>query len=187
MRDRRGSPGQTGGVRGVGVRWRVGVAVTVVVVGLAACGGGSGGDGNPGALFPDRPNQYREDQERALGDAARLSGYTTTVTGVTYDGGEVTVSVRVENRDDEAQPMFATDWSLVSPGGHTFEPVSSTLPSTGEVGDEPVAGDVVFRVDATAAEAEGDFYVLYKPDALDAAQGVWSFTVPDAAASVSAP
>ena len=159
-----------------------------LVLGLAACGGGSGDDGNPGELFPDRPNQYREDQERALGDAARLSGYTTTVTGVTYDGaGEVTVSVRVENRDEEPQPMFGTDWSLVTPGGHTYEPSSSTLPSTGEVGDTPVTGDVVFRVDATEAEAEGDFYVLYKPDALDAAQGVWSFTVTDVDTPVSAP
>ena len=36
----------------------------------------------------------RQDQERALGEAARLSGYTTTVESVAYDGdGTVTVSV----------------------------------------------------------------------------------------------
>lgn len=175
-------------MRGDGVRRVAPVLVTVVLaIALAACGGGST-DGNPGALFPDRPNQYREDQERALGDAARLSGYTTTVESVAYDGaGEVTVSVRVENRDDELQPMSSTDWRLVSPGGHTYDAVSSTLPATGQVDDTPVVGDVVFRVDPLPAEAQGDFYVLYKPDALDAAQGVWSFTVPDAEAPAEAP
>lgn len=160
------------------------VAAGFVVLG--ACGGST--DGNPGELFPDRPNQYREDQERALGDDARLSGYTTTVTGVDYDGaGEVTVSVRVENRDDEPQSVSAGHWRLVSPGGHTYEPAGSTLPVQGEVGDTPVTGNVVFRVDAVATESQGDFYVLYKPEALDAAQGVWSFAVPDATAPASAP
>ncbi|HPB67840.1 MAG TPA: hypothetical protein PKU74_02885 [Candidatus Omnitrophota bacterium] len=75
----------------------------------------------------------------------------------------------------------------MSPGNHTYEPVASTLPATGQVESIPVSGDVVFRVDAVAAEAQGDFYVLYKPDALDAAQGVWSFTVPDAEAPAEAP
>ena len=167
-------------------RAAVAVAVAVLALVLGGCGGST--DGNPGELFPDRPNQYREDQERALGDAALLSGYTTTVTGVTYDGaGEVTVSVRIENRDDEPQTLSSTDWRLVSPGGHTYDPSSSTLPATGEVGDTPVTGDVVFRVDAVATEAQGDFYVLYNPDALDAAQCVWSFTVPDVTESTSAP
>ena len=47
----------------------VGVALVVAV----ACGGGGsdGADHNPGELFPDRANQYREDQEHAIGDATR--------------------------------------------------------------------------------------------------------------------
>lgn len=162
------------------------VLALVLLVVVGACGGST--DGNPGELFPDRPNQYREDQERSFGDVARLSGYTTTVTGVAYDGaGEVTVSVRVENRDDEPQPVASGDWRLVSPGGHTYEASSSTLPIQSEVGDTPVTGDVVFRVDPLPAEAQGDFYVLYKPDNLDAAQGVWSFTVPDVDTPVEVP
>ena len=152
---------------------------------LAACGGGPGGGGspNPGELFPDRANQYREDQERAVGDAARLSGYTTTVTAVSYDGdGTVTVSVRVENRDDDPQPVSGRDWRLVSPDVTTYEPVSSTLPA-GEVGATPVTGEVVFEVDPQ--DGPGDFYVEYKPDALDAARGVWRLTVPDVGAPAS--
>jgi hypothetical protein len=156
------------------------VGVTLVMVVAAACGGGGseGADHNPGELFPDRANQYREDQERAIGEAARLSGYTTTVTGARYDGdGTVTVSVRIENRDDEPQPMYSTDWQLVSPDVTSYDPVSSTLPSTGEVADEAVTGDVVFEVDAL--DATGDFYIVYKPDGLDAARGIWQFQVPD--------
>ena len=158
------------------------------MLGVAACGGGStdGGEPNPGELFPDRANQFREDQERALGEAARLSGYTTTVESVAYDGdGTVTVSVRIENRDDEPQPMFSTDWQLVAPDGATYDRVSSTLSATGEVDDEPVTGDVVFEVDVL--DATGDFYVVYKPDALDAARGIWQLQVPDGSAPAEAP
>ena len=165
------------------------LVVVAVLLAAAACGGGGGaggGEPNPGELFPERANQFREDQERALGEAARLSGYTTTVEAVAYDGdGTVTVSVRIENRDDEPQPMFSTDWQLVSPDVTTYEPVSSTLPSTGEVGDEPVTGDVVFEVDVL--DATGDFYVVYKPDRLDAARGIWQFPVPDGSAPAEVP
>lgn len=164
-----------------------GAIALLLAAALAACGGGST-DGNPGELFPDRPNQYREDQERALGDAARLSGYTTTVESVAYDGaGEVTVSVRIENRDDEPQPLSFSDWHLVTPGGHVYDATSSTLPATGQIESTPVTGDVVFRVDPRPDEVEGDFYVLYKPEALDAAQGVWSFSVADVDTPVEAP
>lgn len=167
----------------------VGTLLGAALLGATACGGGDstgGGEPNPGELFADRANQYREDQERVLGEAARLSGYTTTVESVAYDGdGTVTVSVRVENRDDEPQPMFSTDWQLVSPDVTSYDPLSSTLPSTGQVDDEPVTGDVVFEVDAL--EATGDFYVVYKPDRLDAARGIWQFPVPDGSAPAEAP
>lgn len=144
---------------------------------LAGCGGGAAAGHNPGELFPDRSNQYREDQEREIGDAALLSGYTTTVTDAVYEGdGVVTISVRIENRDDEPQDMRAGDWQLVSPGGNVYDPDRSTLPTTGKVGDEPVTGDVGFLVDEL--EVTGDFYIIYKPDALDAARGIWQLTNP---------
>ena len=122
------------------MRRLVGVAVLVVLA--AACGGGGGAQGNPGELFPDRPNQYREDQEREIGDTALLSGYTTTVTDASYDAGAgtVTVSVRIENRDDE-----------------------------------PVTGELTFVVDDL--EPRGDYYIVYKPEDLDAARGIWQLTV----------
>ena len=152
--------------------------VVLVVVAASACGGGGpAAEPNPGELFPDRANQYREDQERAIGDPALLSGYTTTVLDARYQGGGVvTASVKVENRDDSPQSMFASDWQLVSPDGHVYDPDRSTLPTTGEVGNQPVTGDVTFLVDEQAVT--GDFFIVYKPDALDAARGIWQLTVP---------
>lgn len=154
------------------------VAAAVIGAGLlAGCGGDAAAGHNPGELFPDRANQFREDQEREIGEAALLSGYTTTVTDAVYEGdGVVTISVRIENRDDEPQDMRAGDWQLVSPGGNVYDPDRSTLPATGEVGDEPVTGDVGFLVDEL--EVTGDFYIIYKPDALDAARGIWQLTNP---------
>ena len=73
----------------------------------------------------------------------------------------------------------------MSPDGTTYEATSSTLPSTGEVADEPVTGEVVFEVDPL--EATGDFYVVYKPDNLDAARGIWQLQVPDGAEPAETP
>ena len=46
-------------------RW---VGCLVLAVCAAACGGNDDSNHNPGALYPDRANQYREDQERRIGD-----------------------------------------------------------------------------------------------------------------------
>jgi hypothetical protein len=153
-------------------------ALAVLVLG-AGCGGGNDdplAQPNPGELFPDRANQFREDQERAIGDPAMLSGYTTTVTDAFYKGdGIVTVEVRIENRDDEPQEVSSGDWQLVTPDDHVYDPERSTLPAFGEVAGEPVTGNVGFLVDELGVV--GDFYIVYKPDGLDAARGIWSFTV----------
>ena len=61
----------------------------------------------------------------------------------------------------------------------------ATLSATGEVDEEPVTCDVVFEVDVL--DATGDFYVVYKPDRLDAAKGIWQLQVPDGSAPAEAP
>jgi hypothetical protein len=63
----------------------------------------------------------------------------------------------------------------VDPEGTTHEVESSTLVGSdgGAVEleqDEQVEGEVTFVVDPGLT---GDFYVIYKPEGLDAAQGVW--------------
>lgn len=145
---------------------------------------GSGDDPNPGELFPDRPDTQSEDQEREIGDSARLSGYTTTVDSAEFvqsvsdfeDAGYVRIGVTVVNRDDSAQPYNLFDWVLQTPGGQVLDPALVTVPTldSGDlVGGGEVTGDVYFEV----GDQTGEFFIVYKPDAFDAARGVWSVTV----------
>jgi hypothetical protein len=91
------------------------------------------------------------------------------------DVESVVARVEVLNRDGEPQPASGGDWMLVDPEGSTHEVESSTLvEGDGRAvelqQDEQVEGEVTFVVDAGLT---GDFYVIYKPEGLDAARGVW--------------
>ncbi|MBM3658699.1 MAG: DUF4352 domain-containing protein [Actinobacteria bacterium] len=145
----------------------------VLLVALAAaCGGGN--DGNPGALYPDRANQYREDQERRIGGSVMLGGFTTTVTDVEVVGQTVTVSVEITNRNDEPQRIDATQWTLVNPRIQTLDPSSADFPLTELPGGETVNAEVSFTLDPGET---GDVYIQYKPKILDAARGIWRYRV----------
>jgi hypothetical protein len=148
----------------------------LLVASAAACGGDGGGDHNPGALFPDRANQYREDQERDIGGSAMLGGYTATVTDAQLVEGERTIQVDVDitNRDKGSQRVDATHWTLVDPQGHTIEASGTTMPWGDLAGGATVTGSVMFTVDP---EEAGDYYIQYKPETLDAARGIWQLTV----------
>jgi hypothetical protein len=190
-----------GGVTGRRSGRVVGGAAVVLLglfVLLTGCGSGNddpGAQPNPGELFPDRANQYEEDQEREVGDPAMLSGYTTSVVDVEVttdipadlvdlgldaeDVESVVARVQVANRDDEPQPASGSDWTLVDPEGSVHEVESSTLLASGDgplevQPDEQVDGEVTFVVDAGLT---GDFYLQYKPDGLDAARGIWRLQV----------
>lgn len=135
-------------------------------------------------LFPGRADAQKEDQERNIGDSAKLSGYTATVTAAGFqqtisdfeDEGYVVVEVTIENRDDSAQPYNLFDWRLQTPNGQVIDPgftTADTLESGDLVGGGSVSGKVVFEV----GDTKGDYYIIYKPDAFDAARGIWSVTV----------
>jgi hypothetical protein len=92
----------------------------------------------------------------------------------------VVARVEVTNRDGEPQPASSRDWTLVDPDGTVHEAETSSL--VGEDGgmlqvgpDETVDAQVTFVVDPGLT---GDFYVQYKPEALDAARGIWRMQVP---------
>lgn len=154
---------------------RLGVAVLAGALLLVGCGDDGGSDHNPGALFPERANQYAEDQEREIGAAARLGGYTTTVTGATVDGvGTVRVEVEVTNRDEGPQRVDGTQWTLVNPRVQTLEATGADFRSTELAGGETVRATVTFTVDP---EEPGTYYIQYKPEALDAARGIWALEV----------
>jgi len=149
-------------------------------------------DPNPGALFPDRPVVGDEDQEREVGDAARLSGYTALVEGIedvaTADSVDpigpdenallIRVSVRITKRDDsgnlpEVRPY---DWKLQTSSGDIID---VTIPDDApqalqttqlDIGDS-VEGQVFFETYDV-----GPFHVIYTPDTFEEARGVWEHT-----------
>lgn len=154
--------------------WRRGrwLACVLLVALGAACGGD--GNGNPGARYPDRANQYREDQERRIGESAMIGGFTTTVTDVRLDDGSIRVSVEITNRNRDPQRIDSTQWTLVNPRIQTIEATSADFPRTELPGGEIVTAEVSFAVDP---DETGDYYVQYKPKVLDAARGIWRYTV----------
>lgn len=187
-------------------RFMIPLALVLLVVVISAAGAGGGGDddeptavdagvdaggsgeeapeepeaGKAGSLYPDRPDQQGEDQEVAVGESVRLSGYTATVTGAAYstqeftDTGIVTVNVRIENRDDTAQAYNTFDWKIQTPNGQVLDPsfvADNSLGSGDLVGGGSVEGDVGFEVEP------GTYYIIYKPDAFDGARGIWQITV----------
>lgn len=147
--------------------------VLLVALG-AACGGG--GNGNPGELYPGRANQYREDQERRIGESVRIGGYTTTVTDVRLVDGSVRVSFEITNRDEDPQRIDATQWTLVNPRVQTLEATSADFPLTELPGGKTVTAEVSFAIDP---DETGDYYIQYKPEILDAARGIWRYRVGD--------
>lgn len=154
-----------------------------------ATGGGSattaaaaGNDGDA-QLFAGRPDSQREDQERNIGDSAKLSGYTATVVSAGFqqsvsdfeEDGYIVVDVTIENRDDKAQSYNYFDWKLQTPEGQVIDGAFVTIDHLGSgdlVNGGKVSGKVVFEVGAT----KGDFFIIYKPDAYDAARGIWKVT-----------
>jgi hypothetical protein len=143
----------------------------------AACGSAEGGAGqNPGALYPDRANQYREDQERRIGEPVMIGGYTATVTEAGFDSESTSIRVDLEitNRDQEPQRVDATQWTLVNPRVQTLEAATATFLTTELAGGATTAAVVWFAVDP---EETGEYYIQYKPEVLDAARGIWQVTV----------
>ncbi len=156
---------------------------TATPAGDSADGGGDAGGGEV-VLFPGRLDAQGEDQERNIGEEARLSGYTAVVNSAEFvqtvsdfeDAGYVKINVTVTNRDDAAQPYNLFDWRIQTPGGTVQDAgfvSAATLGSGDLVSGGTVTGDIYFEVGAET----GDFFVVYKPDPFDAARGVWKVTV----------
>jgi hypothetical protein len=144
---------------------------------IAACGSAEDGTGpNPGELYPDRANQYREDQEREIGEPVMIGGYTATVTDAGFDseGTSIRVELEITNRDQEPQRIDATQWTLVNPRVQTLEAVTATFPTTELAAGATTAAVAWFAVDPREA---GAYYIQYKPEVLDAARGIWRVTV----------
>ncbi len=86
----------------------------------------------------------------------------------------VRVNVEITNRDQDAQRVDSTHWTLVNPRVQTLEATAATFPTTELAADGTVTATVSFAVDRGET---GDYYIQYKPEALDAARGIWQLTV----------
>lgn len=137
------------------------------------------------AIDPANPDAQKEDQNVALGESVRLSGYTTVVTSAEFQptvsefetDGYLVVDVTIANRDAEAQPYNYFDFKLQTPKGQVIDPTVSSIEGALNAGDlikgGTVSGKIVWEVGAT----KGDFFVIYKPDPFDAARGLWKVTL----------
>lgn len=146
---------------------------------------GDGDDPNPGQLYPNRIDTQQEDQERLVGQAARLSGYTALVSSASFvptassfeSAGYIKTTVTIWNRDSSSQPFNLFDWRLQTPGGQVIDPGFVTPPMLGSgdlVAGGTVTGDVYFEIGAE----RGTFFIIYKPDPFDAARGIWGVGAP---------
>jgi hypothetical protein len=163
----------------IGPMWSQGrwIACVLLTVLSAACGSADDGAGqNPGVLYPDRANQYREDQERRIGEPVMIGGYTATVTEADFDSESASIRVGLEitNRDQKPQRVDATQWTLVNPRVQTLEAARATFLTTELAGGATTAAVVWFTVDSRET---GAYYIQYKPELLDAARGIWRVTV----------
>lgn len=179
-------------------RFIIPIALVVLIVIASAAGGGDKAKdkateavegaaqevATPDTVASGRADSQKEDQEVAIGQSAKLSGYTATVQKAGFqqslsefeDNGYLVADVTIANRDDKSQPYNVFDWKLQTPNGQVIDP---TITSTDQLGSGDlvkggsVSGKVIFEI----AGGKGDFYVIYKPDPFDAARGIWKVTV----------
>ena len=135
-------------------------------------------------LFPGRPDAQSKDQERNIGASAMLGGYTATVTSATWKqdldvvstDGYILANVSVINRNSDSQSYSDSDWRVQTPSGSvvdsTIDTNSGALNSGDLIKGGTASGEIAFDV----GSAKGNYYLLYKPKALDASRGVWRIT-----------
>jgi uncharacterized protein DUF4352 len=142
---------------------------------------------NSGRLFgKGRPDRKGEDQERNHGEIVRIAGFSTTVVSAGFeqsagefeDAGYLKATVKICNRNTDAQSYSYVDWRLQTPAGQVMDPTIVSVPTlalgpTDLVKGGEVSGDVYFEIDGQ----KGDFYLIYKPELFDASRGIWKVTV----------
>lgn len=134
---------------------------------------------------PDRPDAQDEDQVAQMGGSVQLSGYTATVTAAVFQqsisqfesSGYIVADVTVVNRDEKAQPYNLFDWKIQTPNGQVLDPEFTSLEDALGSGDLVKGGTATGKVVFEVGGVKGDFFVIYKPDAFDAARGVWKVSV----------
>jgi hypothetical protein len=130
-------------------------------------------------LYPDRADIQPDDHEAVVGAAVRMSGYTATLDEAFMNElileDQLTLRITIANRDDGAQPYGPLDWKVQTDDGRTLTPslnVRDDVLLAGEL--EP--GDAATGT-ITYDLPPGDYYVVFRPDILNEARGVWRIEV----------
>lgn len=139
----------------------------------------------PEPVDPSNPDAQKEDQNAAIGESVKLSGYTTAVTAASFRGeisefedeGYLVADVSISNRDDKAQPYNYFDFKLQTPTGQVLDPTFATIDGLLQSGDLIKGGSVAGKIVWEVGAAKGDFFIIYKPDPFDAARGLWKVTL----------
>lgn len=175
------------------------VAATTAVVSAVIIAAAVNSTGDPGTATSPTPSASvaqtpglqpsvapgSADQQVAIGQSATVGGVSATVTAANFQqsldetraDGYLVVDVTYANMSGQAKQFNSLDWKARSPTGNTIgsEQVGTDGQLTsGELTDGgTVAGKVTFKVGAE----KGDFKVIWKPDAVDPARGVWTTPV----------
>lgn len=137
-------------------------------------------------LYPERPDRKREDQERKPGkDFVSISGYRAAVAALKFypaisefeRDGYVVATVFIGNIDPAGQSYNLFDWSLQTPTGRVMSPTISTVDDALTAGALIKGGHTTGQVVFDVGNERGRFYLLYQPDILQSARGVWGVDV----------
>ncbi len=142
----------------------------------------------PAGLFAGRPDAQREDQERNTGESAAIDGLEGTVKTASFqqslsdfeDAGYLVADVAYANHSGGTKPYNILDWKLQRPNGTVENTWQSGSAFAGEQigsGDLVSGGNLDGKVIFKVGDQKGDFYVIWKPGAFDAARGVWKVTL----------
>ncbi|MDQ3107806.1 MAG: hypothetical protein M3Q68_08390, partial [Actinomycetota bacterium] len=126
----------------------------------------------PSTVDPADPDGRPEDQVVDVGDQVRISGYAATLELAAFAETEavLVVGFAIENRDDRAQPYNFADVRLQWPDG-TVVPIQSVDATT--AGSLASGERRLAKLTFATGSLQGDFFVIYRPDAFDEARGVW--------------
>lgn len=133
------------------------------------------------ALFPDRVDRQPNDIEAQVGEPISVGGYSATITSLEHtdaindfeDEGYLVAEVELSNDSDQAQSYNTFDWRVQTPNGQVLDAAfvgEEQLGSGDLVQGGNVTGQVYWEV---GHDISGEYYVIYKPDAFDAARAIW--------------
>lgn len=128
---------------------------------------------------PSYPNKQKEDHVAGANNQVQLSGYTTTVTGVARQPRDVLGrqlicgDVNIRNRDDRAQRYSLVDFRLQTPAGDVRDVTFGGPGNALGTGDLVPGGTISGQVSWDDPGQPGLYVVIWKPDAFQAARGIW--------------